>query len=475
MSRVRRQIFWDVTLLVLAIVSGVVVLVARDNGTTTPAGTQTDLVFPALSQAQPQSLALIRDGQTVHVKKKVVSPDASQWQAEQPWNRAGDSALIDAAVTSMRDLQIVREVRDEAPLPPLELRSYGLDKPRYVWQVELEGALWRMAVGSTAPPPRGGTYIEFSRANQQHRQVFVVSGALSNLDIRPEQLLEARLLPYVPSDIQELTLNTKRGHTQYRFDVKRARWFAADGQHRRISRDKFDELLLLLTRLKGQHFAPSPELPLPNLGGGLAVVELEMDKPRGTVQVEFYAKCDKQAGLGRVRVSGALDAMACADIQGLTTALERAPADWIDDRLFSLRGDEVESLTVNVRGQSLELEREGSSFLLRRPESRRVDIDTGNDVLGRLVMLRGELRPENANLVRFDSESTDFVQLRSSVVGISDHYDERILIGPVLVDGTRWVKRLSDGTLLRIDAPTASSLSVDATALRSRNLIDAAQ
>jgi hypothetical protein len=211
------------------------------------------------------------------------------------------------------------------------------------------------------------------------------------------------------------------------------------------------------------------------LGGGLAVVELEMDKPRGTVQVEFYAKCDKQAGLGRVRVSGALDAMACADIQGLTTALERAPADWIDDRLFSLRGDEVESLTVNVRGQSLELEREGSSFLLRRPESRRVDIDTGNDVLGTLVMLRGELGPENANLVRFDSESSDFVQLRSSVVGISDHYDERILIGPVLVDGTRWVKRLSDGTLLRIDAPTASSLSVDATALRSRNLIDAAQ
>ena len=240
MSRVRRQIFWDVTLLVLAIVSGVVVLVARDNGTTTPAGTQTDLVFPALSQAQPQSLALIRDGQTVHVKKKVVSPDASQWQAEQPWNRAGDSALIDAAVTSMRDLQIVREVRDEAPLPPRELRSYGLDKPRYVWQVELEGALWRMAVGSTAPPPRGGTYIEFSRANQQHRQVFVVSGALSNLDIRPEQLLEARLLPYVPSDIQELTLNTKRGHTQYRFDVKRARWFAADGQHQRISQDTYD-------------------------------------------------------------------------------------------------------------------------------------------------------------------------------------------------------------------------------------------
>lgn len=475
MSGIRRQMFWDATLLVLAIISGIAVLVARDDGTTAPAGTNSNLVFPARSHTLPQSLTLTRDGQTVRVDRRVVSPDSSQWYAGKAWNRAGDPALIDAAVTSLRELQIVRKVRDAAPLPSSELPSYGLDKPQYEWQVELEGARWKMAVGSSAPSPRGGTYIELSRANQQNRQIFVVSGALSNLDLRPEQLLEARLLPYVPSDFREFTLNSKRGHTQYRFDVKRARWFDTAGQHRQISRDKIDELLLQLTGLKGQYFAPASGQPLPNLGGVFAVVDLEMERPHGTVRVEFDSKCDNQAGLGRVRVSGALDAIACADIQGLTTALERAPADWIDDRLFSLRGDEVEGLTVNVRGQSLELEREGSSFILHRPESRRVDIDTGNDVLGTLVALRGELLSDNANLAKFDSESGDFVQLRSSVVGNSDHYVERILVGPALVDGAHWVKRLSDGELLRIDAATTSSLVVDTTALKSKNLVDADQ
>ncbi len=173
-------------------------------------------------------------------------------------------------------------------------------------------------------------------------------------------------------------------------------------------------------------------------------------------------------------MAGPEEVAACANIQELAATLDRESVSWIDDRLFSLRADEIEALTMNVEDHSLELVREESGFWVRGQKPRHVDIETGNDVLQTLVSIHGTLAAAEVNPTTIDFGPRDFVQLRSAVVGPSDRYQERVLIGKVLPNGERWAKRVSDSAVLRIDSVAASSLELDADVLKNRSLIDVA-
>jgi hypothetical protein len=66
-----------------------------------------------------------------------------------------------------------------------------------------------------------------------------------------------------------------------------------------------------------------------------------------------------------------------------------------------------------------------------------------------------------------------FLQLRSAVVGSTDAYEERILVGHAMPNGERWVKRVIDSAMLRIDASSAASLLADDNWLRSKVILKA--
>lgn len=190
------------------------------------------------------------------------------------------------------------------------------------------------------------------------------------------------------------------------------------------------------------------------------------------IQLELHQKCADRPRLSLVRISGQFDVTACANIQQLAAALDDEPATWVDDHLFSLRMDEVESLTLNVEGRSLELQRDEAGFALGGSKPRHIDVDIGNDVLQTLVSIRGTLTSAGVIPTITDFESQDSVQLLSALVGTSDRYEERILIGKMTPNGERWVKRLSDSAILRLDSTTASSLEIDPDLLKNRSLID---
>ena len=460
MKQIRRRLLWDGALLVLALASGISVFLARRCNSLVSRSDTATLLFPSLSGGPPHSLSVTREGMTVRVVNQSKDSDSPVWYAESPWNREGDLATIDSVITTLRDLQVVRRL-SIGPQATANLTGLGLDRPQSTWQIELNGALCTLKVGANAPPPRSGTYIEVVGPSPSARQFFVVSGDISQLTLQPERLLESRLLPYVPSDVRMLKVDSERNHGTYQFDTSRARWFESDGQHRRISREKIEKLLFDLTNLKSEHFLSPRDDDQSKHGRALATVILELEKPRTQVAVELYDSCGKWPELSTFRISGAKGVAACTSAPGLATALTEAAPSWIDDRLFSVRTDEIESLRVELDGHSLELEREEYGFLLSGPQPRRIDVDTGNELLQTLTSIHGVMIDPASDNAHADLKANNFILVRSAVVGATDRYEERVLIGPEQSGGQRWAKRVADSTFLRLDAKASSSLKLE--------------
>jgi hypothetical protein len=465
MKLIRRRLFWDGALLVIALTSGILAFVVRRCDSPVSTSDSPALLLPSLSGSPPRSLGVTRDGVTVRIVNQSTTSNSPVWYAESPWNRTGDLATVDSAVTMLRDLQVVRRLAMDNQVTSTNLASFGLDRPQSAWEVESDGAHYSLKIGISAPPPRGGTYVELDGPSPNSRQFFVVSGDISGLTLPPQLLLESRLLPYVPSDVRLVRVDSDGNHSAYQFDTARARWFEADGQRRRISREKIEKLLFYLTNLKGEYLLPALDNDSSKTGKALASVSLELDKRHAKVLVELSPTCGKWPELSTIRVSGAARVAACAKAEDLTTLLVADASSWLDDRLFSVRTDEIEGLTVELDGHSLKLERQELGFSMSIPEPRRIDIDTGNDSLQTLTSIRGVLANSASNIAPADVEGINFIEVRSGVVGPTDRYAERVLIGPEQSNGQRWLKRASDSTFLRLDAKAANSLKIESKLL----------
>ncbi len=292
MKRVQRQVLRDGALFVFALASGMSVLLTRSWKPADSQMEESGLVFPSLSRMQPHGLNLNRDGQTAHITNQSMSPDSPVWYVDSPWKRRGDAATIDTVVTAMRDLQVVRKLESGSKISPGTLKSYALDRPQCSWQIELDGAAWTLKVGVSAPPPRGGTYVEVVGPSPKLHQLYVVSGDIPNLTLRPEQLLEARLFPHVPSDVRELGIDSVGTHSRFRFDMTLARWYESDGQHRRISRERIDKLLFDLTNLKAEHFIEPAISIRQKWGKEFAVLSLSLNEAHPKIQIELFQNCE---------------------------------------------------------------------------------------------------------------------------------------------------------------------------------------
>ncbi len=464
MRRVRRQVAFDGALLALAMFSGIGVLAARrENPVDAPS-----LLLPSLLDDQPTSLTLKRGGRAVHATNRSNSPDAPSWFVGSPWGRTADAATVDAAIAALRELQSVRKLASAPSVA--QLTTYGLDRPLFTWEVDIAGAKWTLNFGADAPAPRGGTYIDISGPNEPAHQIYVATVDTTKLSLQPEQLLEPRLLPYVPSEFRELTIETEAAKSKFRFDPQRARWYEADGAHRRIARESIDKLLFDLANLKAERFFTSAESVGKSWKKRQALVSFSLDKGSAIMRLALLGACEGQSNLSLVRVLGNEEVTACAAVGTLQNRLEAEPSGWIDRHLFSLRTDEIERATVQVEGRLFELERRESAFTLAGNDTRPIDINTGNDALNSLVSIQGT--PSEAPLGAGPITEKNYVLLRSAVVAGADGYEERLLVGQALPNGDRWVERVTDSTWLRVDAESAASLAPGDNWLRSKILID---
>jgi hypothetical protein len=358
-------------------------------------------------------------------------------------------------------MQVLRTVQIGPNVSSEDLKRLGLYTPSFGWQVEIDGSVWSLTFGAEALAPRGGTYVDVTPPGSQTHKFYVASVDLAKLSLQPEHLLEPRLVPYVSSDFGDVTLESGTNRVAFHFDSAHLRWFDTEGQRYRASRAILEPLLADITTLKSEHFLTSAEAATKAWGQKAATVTLVLPKLSATIRVNFGGVCDGQPALSLVNVSGLEEFTACADARAILAKLELNFANHTDTHLFSLRPDEVESVSTQMGGRSLQLERWESSFRLAGPVPRAIDLEAGNGWLQSLLAIRGTLvqNPASVAIAPFDKEQ--FVQLRSAVVGPGESYQERVTIGQPNPRGERFIRRDADGALLRVSAQDATLLVLD--------------
>jgi hypothetical protein len=162
----------------------------------------------------------------------------------------------------------------------------------------------------------------------------------------------------------------------------------------------------------------------------------------------------------------------CVDA-ALKAALLDLLANPGDDGAFSLRTDEIESVSLKRGGERIELRRSERGFELGlAPSTTPVELETGNRWLDALVGVRGRRIPD-AGLKTLGLEPpAGSITLRSSTVEHSPKFEETVLLGAPQADGSLPISRRYDGVVLSLAPEAARALSSDASPLRGRRLLD---
>jgi hypothetical protein len=114
----------------------------------------------------------------------------------------------------------------------------------------------------------------------------------------------------------------------------------------------------------------------------------------------------------------------------------------------------------------MDLRREGTAFTMEGANSVQVEIQAGNEFLTALLAARGQVVSTKLTPTHQAFASGDYLQIRSSVIGKQDDYQEKLLVGPSTPNGDRLVKRAEDDVVLRISEATAELLRMNAQSFK---------
>jgi hypothetical protein len=456
MNHVRRQFVTNGFLAVFALVSvaGVGAFL-RWRQQSVPAQSA-ERLLPCLADGEPDWLSFAKGGREVRLVRRAGTTDS--WFTQFPANSPGDSATIRGVISALRGMRVIRRI-ERASIG--NLIALGLEPPRYIWYLGVGGSEFALSFGGQASDFRGGRYLMLSGPPNAAAFVYVVDANSAALDLTPEQVIDSRLVHANDNDVREIVFRSGKVTFHARKNQDVDHWFEVEQPRSRLENARIVQLLHEVRLLKGTHFARLPQLP-PQ--GGQPWAALRLVLATREIAIEMTSPCAEATGLTTARVSGDETTVACADFSPLIAILSQEAETWRDTRLFTLRTDQVESVRTSLRGEKIDLRREGTAFTMGNANIVQVDLQAGNEFLTALLEARGQVVFANLQSVRPVFTSGDYLQIRSSVIGQQDEYQEKLFVGLPMTNGERFVKRAEDDAVLRISEATAELLQMDAQA-----------
>jgi hypothetical protein len=325
--------------------------------------------------------------------------------------------------------------------------------------LESEGHRASIQLGGTSQSNDRGRYARLL-VDDHARVVVLAPAAAAVLDVEPDDLLDRRLIDVVPSEIRRVTLSS--GFSRVVIEqAENGRFWLSGTPKRRASRERVEALLLALTELA---LEPRGKPKTREAKPTDLVATLEPREPQraSTLTLRFGDPCEGDDALVTVTLEGPTRRSGCVASRVVTLA-PMAEEQWLESRLTFLHGDEVERLTIRGRSSPFVLERQGTAFELREPETRTVPLQTGNALLDELTGLTGTRLGRCGD--DFRSGARELI-LRSGLVGHTGPSDDRLWVASPNADGTRAVCR-DDDERFAVDADRASALDVSETTLRA--------
>jgi hypothetical protein len=469
-----RQKIVNFALIAVAVALIGVVIWTRGCATTNEQEARANNLLGAWREGDLVSIEVQRKDQKVRLERRA-EPDAddeSKWLLTQPINEEADLNVVTDLLGSLQFATAVRRIKPEE----VDRAAFGLNEPRWVMLLDMGAVKYRLALGKEAAAPPGAVYLELSGEGAPRPGVVIISRDLvKQLDVQADSLRARELVPYLSSSLKQLSLDGAGGRRLLRRNESGLWRFDGMEHDYRVNREGLDRILLQFARAKAEKFI-DPALAERALAGAptvrITMVNENPKKPRALLEVG--GSCPSSAN-DVVALRREPDRLAACVARNVMPGLSTPVAELVDHRLFTLRNDEVENLTIVQGEQRLELDRKENGFLMRAPQRREVELEPGNQRLQTILATAGELVPDAQPKQLGLDPPRGSVLLKSTAAFDSRTLEELVLVGNPASDGRVPVLRKHDGAVLLIDPLSAKNLLPDATLLKSRVILDFTQ
>ncbi len=465
-----RQKITNFALIAVAIALLGVLIWTRGGVTTNEQAARANNLLGAWREDDLVHIELDRKGQKLRLERRP-DPDGgedSSWFITQPMAEEADVNAITDFLGSLQFATVVRRIKPEE----VDRAAFGLNDPRWVMLLDMGAVHYRLALGKEAAAPPGASYLELTGDGAPRPGVVIVSRDLvKQLDVQADTLRARELVPYVSSSLKQLIVEGAGGTRKLRRNGGIWRFDGMEHDYR-VNREGLDRILLQFARAKAEQFI-EPAAAERALAGNEAVritmVHEDPKKPRAVIAVGGTCPSSPNDVVALRREPDPLAACVAKNVlPGLSTPID----ELVDRRLFTLRNDEIENLTIVQGEQRLELDRKENGFLMRAPQHRDIELEPGNQRLQSILAVSGELVPDAQPKALGLDPPRGSVLVKSTAPLESRVVEEMVLIGNPASDGRVHVLRKHDGAVLLIDPASARNLLPDATLMKSRVILD---
>jgi hypothetical protein len=471
MTPARKNQATTIALVVVAVGLVVAYLATRNRVTTSERDARSFNVLPAYREDDISEITLERGGKRLVLRRE--PPDDAGtigWKILEPIKEDADAYAVDKLLGSLEYARIIRRIEPAE----VDRAAFGLDAPEWRMKIAMGAISYTLTLGKEAAAPKGSHYLELGAGGAPGSGVMIVSRDLvKELGVSSEELRGRQMLPYISNALKRIVITGTDGKERRLVSAGHDRWrFDGMEGNLRVGREAFDPVLVQFAHTKAEHFLDTKDAEEGLKAGGvvrLLLVPSDAKLPKAVIEVGGRCPTSENDVVAFRREPD--PAAACVP-KSVMPGLDTPSDQLVDLYPFSLRKDEVESLSIVRGSDKLELDRKESGFLLRAPVKGDVELDTGNRRVERIVRAEGKLvsspDPKQLGLDPPAGHAT----VKSSAETDAEVIEETVDLGTRDKNGMLPIRRETDGAVLLLDSDAARAFEPDATLIRSRKIFD---
>ncbi|MFO0736943.1 MAG: hypothetical protein U0270_13740 [Labilithrix sp.] len=417
--------------------------------------------FPAWRKDDVTKIEVSHEGETIVLER---ANKEAPWRMKSPRDERVDQAAVERLTTTFEFATRVR--------PVVANDALGFERPRATGVVFMGGMTFHFVLGGTSPRPEGSGYLKVDDGAP-----FVCSKEMTQTILADADTYRDRsVVPYLSLELAKFSVaHPGGGFSLERLDA-RSFQVAIDGGLLLSSRKQLDQAWGALSEMRAESFPKDADVERLTANPRLTIRMEPKEASKGVAVLVVGDACPGHPEDVVVLRKEPTRAAACAPKGAMDRLLALAPKDFVDDRPFGFRHDEIEELRLEAADPkaastsagspaAVEIARRGTGFHLREPEDRELvpdEADAASELLSQIELVPALSVKSNAR--------APFAATAKAKVRVAE-FEELVEVGPSNAQGDVVVHRVRDDALLTMRALAARRLVPRATTFRSRKYL----
>ena len=458
-----------VIVLFLAVLAVVGYLVLdRDRVTEGEKRRRDNNVFTAWRKDELSKIVVTHEGETIVLERDPKKD--SGWRMTSPRDERADVAAVERLLTTLEFAAVNRKASEAA---------LGFEAPRAMGEVRMGGLATRFVLGGPSPRPEGSSYLRID----DNPPIVVSKELTATLLASADTYRDRTVVPYLSLELSrfEVKVNGGGGFALARHDDHS---FLVADRGVLASRAAVERVWTALAEMRAEAFPKDADADRLTASPRLTIVMTPKESAKPAAELVLGGACPGHPDDIVVLRKAPTRTAACAP-KSVLEALLSSPESFVDKRLFPLKLDEIEEVTLQIPSAAdktavvdggwnglrnlakIEVARKGTGFRLRAPDDRDLDADEA-DAMSEVV---GRIADNEAIAVTKGPAIVDAIA-KVTVRFANGERELSVEIGALRPDGRALVRRSHDGAQLEVSAAVGRWLFPRETTYRPRYILD---